>query len=152
MKFSNLLLSVCAVVLIMSSCGGGESTGSTKKFAPKDRTTSSMTDDERRQAIASKKAELTVDPLEMMTSNDVKLTVMPPYPSGDITEKISEQIGVRMLSMIAKNGIGGLNTSPGFCLTAKISERASVATFIASTLRCCLITARPTLHSILPRS
>ncbi|MDE6311255.1 MAG: hypothetical protein K2L96_05500 [Muribaculaceae bacterium] len=121
MKVFRFLLTVCASVLILSSCGGSES-NSGKKFAPKDRTSSSMTDDERQQAIAAKKAAMNVDPLQMMNSNDVKLTVMPPYHTGDITEKLSEQIGVRMLEMIARNGIGGLNTTPDFCLTAKITE------------------------------
>ncbi len=121
MKFNTLIITALAGAIMFSSCGGSES-GSSKKFAPQDRTTSTMSDSERREAIAAKKAELTIDPMQMMNSNDVKLSVMPPYPAGDITEKLSEQIGVRMLSMIARNGIGGLNTVPGFALTAKISE------------------------------
>lgn len=110
-----MLLSLCVV-----SCGGGQNSG--KKFNPQDRTTSTMSETERKQAIAKKRAELSVDPYEMMTSNGVKLSVMPPYPAGDIDEKTSEKIAVRMLQMIAQNGIGGLNTVPGFALTATLTD------------------------------
>jgi hypothetical protein len=87
-----------------------------------------MSDSQRQKAIAAKKSQLTLDPVTMMTSNDVKLSVLPPYPAGDITEELSERIGVRMLSIIANNGIGGLNTVPGFALAAKISAGQKSAT------------------------
>lgn len=120
MKLKNILVATAALTLILSSCGGGDQAG--KKFNPEDRSTSKMSEDERAAALAKKKGELTVDPYTMMTSNDVKLSVMPPVPQGDLNEALSEKIAVKMLQMIAQNGIGGLNTVPGFAMTATLTE------------------------------
>jgi hypothetical protein len=122
MKRRPLILAFAALC-VLSGCSGDS-----KKYEPKDRTTSTMSDSQRQKAIAAKKSQLTLDPVTMMTSNDVKLSVLPPYPAGDITEELSERIGVRMLSIIANNGIGGLNTVPGFALAAKISAGRKSAT------------------------
>ena len=118
----NIVIAGAITLLALSTiaCGGGQSNG--KKFNPQDRTTSTMSETERKQAIAKKKAELSVDFHEMMASCDVKLSVMPPYPTGDLTEALSEKIAVKMLQMIAQNGIGGLNTVPGFALTATLTN------------------------------
>lgn len=101
----------------LASCGGNG-----KKFEPKDRTTSTMSDSEREKAINAKKSALAVDPYQMMNSNDVKLSIMPPSPEGDLNEELSEKIAVKMLQMISQNGIGGLNTVPGFALTATLTN------------------------------
>lgn len=122
---TNIILSVTlAACLSMASCGGGgegSQTGQGKKFAPKERE-SSMTDSERKDAIAAKKESLKVDVNSLMNSNGVKLSVLPPTPSGDITEAVSEKIGGKMLGIIASNGIGGVNNVPGFALAASVSE------------------------------
>lgn len=120
MRFSKYIF-IGAICALLISCGGSNSEKGSKKFAPQDRTTSTMSDEERAAAIAKKKAELTVDPYTMMTSNDVKLSIMPPVPTGDLNEALSEKIAVKMLQMIAQNGIGGLNTVPGFALTATLT-------------------------------
>ncbi len=121
----NKILAIAVSAVLMAgaaACGGGESNnGSAKKFAPQDRTSSTMSDSERQAAIAKKKSELSIDPYAMMTSNDVKLSVLPPAPAGDITEDLSERIAVKMLQLISANGIGGLNTVPGFALGASIT-------------------------------
>lgn len=115
------LIAIClAGGLVLSSCGGSTESGA-KKFAPQDRTTSTLSDDEREAAIKAKKAELSVDVYAMMNGNDVKLSVLPPAPAGDITEDLSERIAVKMLQAIAANGIGGVNTVPGFALAASIA-------------------------------
>lgn len=113
-----IILALFVVALVFGACSGDSSR---KKFAPQDRTTT-MSDAQRQEAIAAKKSELNIDPLVMMTTNDVKLTVLPPVASGDITEELSGYIGVKMLGIIAANGIGGLNSVPGFALAATIHQ------------------------------
>lgn len=130
-KIIKTALSLFVGALALTSCGGDG--GASKKFAPKDRTTSTMTDSERQAAIAAKKASLTIDPAAMMASNDVKMSIMPPFPEGDLNEQLSERIGVKMLEMISQNGIGGLNTVPGFALTAKITPGEKTTTGTAPT-------------------
>ena len=114
---------MCAVALVFGACGNS----SKKKFSPEE-PSSTMNDAQRREAIEAKRAELSIDPVALMTSNDVKLSVLPPVASGDITEELSEFIGVKMLEIIAANGIGGLNNVPGFALAAKIHQNEKKAT------------------------
>lgn len=119
MKLKYLFVAAIFVV----SCGGNNSGNkSAKTFAPKDRTTVEMSEAERRNAIEAKKAANGVDMNIALKSNDVKLSVMPPLPKGDITEAISERIAVKMLHLTTSNGIGGLNNVPGFALCASIQE------------------------------
>ena len=112
------------------SCGGGNNSNKTAqaeqigqgvKFAPRERN-SSMSDAERQAAIAARKSNLNVDIQSLMSSGGVKLSVLPPTPAAEITEELSEQIGVKMLSIIAANGIGGVNNVPGFALGAAMTE------------------------------
>ena len=107
--------------LILVSCGGNNNSNQ-KSFNPKDRTTVEMSESERRAAIDAKKAESGVDLNVALASNDVKLSVMPPFPKGDITEAISERIAVKLLHITTANGIGGLNNVPGFALCASMEE------------------------------
>lgn len=122
-------ITLLAIAATLTGCGGGNTDGG-KKFQPKDRTTSTLSDSERQAAIAAKKAALAIDPVAMMTTNDVKMSVLPPTPEGDLNEALSEKIAVKMLQMIAQNGIGGLNTVPGFALTATLTngEKSTTST------------------------
>lgn len=113
------LIAIGLFGLMAVSCGGRQGNG--VKFNPNARD-SSMTDEGRKAAIAEKKKSLNPDISSMMNSNGVKLTMLPPSPSGDITEEISERIGAKMLGLIAANGIGGVNNVPDFALAATISE------------------------------
>lgn len=120
------IFAVTLVGITIASCGGNgnsqhaDNSGGVK-FVPKDKE-SKMTDEERKAAIAERKASLQVNLESMMNSNGVKLTVLPPSPHGEITEAVSEQIGAKMLSIIAANGIGGVNNVPDFALAATMSE------------------------------
>lgn len=118
MKKGLILSTVLLLGLTMVSCGNS---GKGTKFNPQEKE-SSMSADERKAAIEAKKQSLNVDVSSMMNANGVKLSVLPPAPSGDITEAISEKIGVKMLGLIAANGIGGVNNVPGFALGASVSE------------------------------
>lgn len=124
MKISRILL-YGLFAFTLTACGGdnknSESSQTGTKFAPKEKT-STMTVEERKAAIAERKSSLTVDISSLMNSKGVKLTVLPPAPNGDITDAISEQIGAKMLSIIAVNGIGGVNNVPDFALAATMSE------------------------------
>ena len=120
------IFAIALVGITMVSCGGSgnsqqEETSGSLKFAPKERE-SKLTDEERKSAIAERKAALQVNIESMMNAPGVKLTVLPPSPNGEITEAISEQIGAKMLSIIAANGIGGVNNVPDFALAATMSE------------------------------
>lgn len=118
-----ILFAIIAIVVVMAACDNT----SGKKYNP-ERRESSMSDSLRKEAIEAQKAALNIDPAAMMDTRNVKLSVLPPAATGDITEDMSEHIGVRMLEMIAANGIGGLNTVPGFALTAKIQSGEKKAT------------------------
>lgn len=120
------IFAIGLVGIAMASCGGNGNSQQSEvsggvKFAPKEKE-SKMTDEERKAAIAERKAALQVNLESMMNSNGVKLTVLPPSPNGEITEAVSEQIGAKMLSIIAANGIGGVNNVPDFALAATMSE------------------------------
>ena len=125
MKIKKIFALVLFCVAMISCGNNGNSQQSENsggvKFAPKERETK-LTDEERKAAIAERKEALHVNLESMMNSNGVKLTVLPPTPNGEITEAISEQIGAKMLSIIAANGIGGVNNVPDFALAATISE------------------------------
>ena len=119
MRLKSLII---IATLALVSCGGNNNKSNQQSFAPKDRTTVDMSESERRNAIEAKKAEKGVDLGVALASSDVKLSVMPPYPKGDITEAISERIAVKLLHLTTANGIGGLNNVPGFALCASMDE------------------------------
>ena len=126
------IFTIGLVGIAMISCGGNGNSQQSEisggvKFSPKEKE-SKLTDEERKAAIAERKASLQVNIESMMNSTGVKMTVLPPSPSGDITEAISEQIGAKMLSIIAANGIGGVNNVPDFALAATMSETGKQTT------------------------
>ena len=132
MKKLAIICIALSVAAVAGSCGGNNTNnGQTgTKFAPRERT-SSMTDAERQTAIAAKKASLQVNIQSLMNSSDVKLSVLPPVPAGEITEALSEKIGVKMLEIIAANGIGGVNNVPDFALAASMQESGRQTTSTA---------------------
>lgn len=129
MKRLAIICVTLSAMLAAVSCGGNSNKNSNNsaqteqgvKFAPRERT-SSMSAAERQAAIAAKKASLQVNVQSLMNSAGVKLSVLPPVPAGEITEAISEKIGVKMLGIIAANGVGGVNNVPGFAMGAAMTE------------------------------
>lgn len=115
MKY-NIAALLSVLMFLVAGCGG-----SGTKFAPKERKTA-MTETEREAAIAAKKASFDLNVDSMLNSNGVKLSVLPPAPNGEITASLSERIGIKMLGVIAANGIGGVNDVPGFVLAAYLQE------------------------------
>lgn len=115
MKNSRIILAGIGIIaVLMTACGGG------KKFRPEEKR-SVLSPEERERAIAEMRSSLAVDPFEMMERDGVKISVLPPEPSDNLSESQSEEIAVRMLQVISHNGIGGINNSPGFVMTGTLT-------------------------------
>lgn len=109
------------------SCGGGKG----KKFNPQGRELAFASDDERQLAIKEKRAELDSLQLDVETlvfENNIKLTVLPPAPNGDITLATSKAMTAKMMQLTAQNGIGGYGNSPAFCLVSLFTPTGRAVT------------------------
>ncbi len=127
-------IAVLAAMFVLAACGNGGNTNTNtaeqnngKKFAPKERT-SSMTAEQREAAIAQKKAELNVDPVALLDSRNLRISILQPLINGDITESVADRISMKMLEIAAQNGISGLGTNPSIMLGAEINQTGRTAT------------------------
>lgn len=127
-------IAVLAAMFVMVACGNGGNTNNNTaeqntgtKFAPQERT-SSMTAEQRETAIAQKKAELDVDPIALLDSRNLKISILQPLINGDITENVADHISMKMLEIAAQNGISGLGTNPSIVLGAEINQTGRAAT------------------------
>ena len=112
---------------ITTSCGGNFS-GGKHHFAPKERV-SSMTNEEREQAIANKKAEMAVLNYDTLFNNDgIKFCIVQPHLQGDITQDISDRVAVRLLEIACQNGISGMGTNPYFVFGTEIAQTGRATT------------------------
>jgi len=128
MKRINYIIGVTLLAMTIVSCGGQQKQGT--KFQPKERE-SSLTDSERKAAIAQKRAELlgglNLDTL--LYSHGIKLSIVQPKIQGeDITQDIADRISMKMLQMACQNGISGMGTNPGFVLGTEIAQTGRAAT------------------------
>lgn len=127
MKHINNIIGIVLMAITIMSCGGQKKQST---FAPKERE-SSLTDSERKAAIAQKKAEL-LDGLNLDTllySHGVKFSIVQPKVQGeDITQDISDRIVMKMLQMACQNGISGLGTNPTFVFGTEIAQTGHAAT------------------------
>ena len=125
MKHFNII-GVIMMALVIASCGGNKSG---KTFAPEERQ-SSMTDSERKAAVAQKIAEL--DGLNMDTllfGHNVKIGIVQPKVQGeDITQDIADRISMKMMQMASQNGISGIGAASGFVLGTEIAQTGRAAT------------------------
>ena len=122
------IIGVALMAVAIMSCGGQQKQGT--KFAPKERT-SSLTDSERKAAIAQKKAELlgglNLDTL--LYSHGVKFSIVQPKVQGeDITQDIADRLVMKMLQMACQNGISGMGTNPSFVFGTEIAQTGRAAT------------------------
>lgn len=127
-------IAVLAAMFVMVACGNGGNTNNNTaeqntgtKFAPQERT-SSMTAEQRETAIAQKKAELDVDPIALLDSRNLKISILQPLINGDITENVADHISMKMLEIAAQNGISGLGANPSIVLGAEINQTGRAAT------------------------
>lgn len=128
MKCVYYIVSILMLTIAITSCSGQQKQG--KKFAPKERE-SSLSDSERQAAIAQKKAELDSLNLDIQTlvfENNIKLTVLPPAATGDITEETSALMAGKMMQITAQNGVGGYGNSPAFALAVVMAPTGRTAT------------------------
>lgn len=115
------VLIVLAVSGTIVACTDGN-----KRFDPQDRTTVNMSPEAKDLALNNlKQSGAFID--SMLYTNNVKMSVLPPA-SDILSSQQIENIGVRMIQMLANNGIGGLNNVPGFVLTATLSPNSSKTT------------------------
>lgn len=104
------------IVMFFVACNNGKQS---TKFAPNEREQVFASDAERQAAIDNKRAELDSLNLDINTlvfENNIKLTVLPPAVTGDITEEASSLMAGKMMQIVAKNGMGGYGNSPVFAL------------------------------------
>lgn len=133
MKTQVLIIMTAALCLL--SCGNNQNSSqsnsgsSVVKFAPKERT-SSLTDAERQAAIAQKQQETEVNIETLISPHSLRLTVLPPAITDDITDAVCEQIIMQLLRITSANGISGVNgSSPiAFALAMNPVERRVTGT------------------------
>lgn len=122
-KSNAIFIIISCLYMAVVSCGDKAKTG----FNPEDRTTIRMTPEEKEAKLRKQRqTESLVD--SMLYTSNVKMSVLPPAVSASLNQSQVEAIGIKMLQMLANNGIGGLNNVPGFALTAKITPVDTKAT------------------------
>lgn len=124
------IIGIALMAVAIMSCGGQQQQKQGTKFAPKERT-SSLSDSERKAAIAQKKAELlgglNLDTL--LYSHGVKFSIVQPKLQGeDITQDIADRLVMKMLQMACQNGISGMGTNPSFVFGTEIAQTGRAAT------------------------
>lgn len=121
MKYTYLYIIATAIAL--SSCGGNsgneKSTGT--KFAPKERT-SSLSDEEREEAIAQKHNELAqeINIDSILSNHGVAFSVLPPAVDKNIPQAASDKLGTKMIQIASQNGIGGLCKNPVLAMVSRV--------------------------------
>lgn len=124
-----LYIGAITLFMVLSSCNGNNKEASNgKKFNPTERQ-SQLTDEERAEAIAAKRASLQLNLDTLLYSNGVKFSVMRPKAQGnDITEDVTERIAIKLLEIACQNGISGIGENPGFVFGTEIAQTGRAAT------------------------
>ena len=130
---TKLLLPVLALLAL--SCGSGQVENTSQenkttsknnvKFSPKQKT-SSLSDSERKAAIAEKRstlAEVNVDSL--IKSTGVKFSILPPAVSEELPLNASDKLCNRMILFASQNGVSGLCTNPVLAMVARVVRTES---------------------------
>lgn len=119
-------IGIALMAVAIMSCGGQQKQGT--KFASGEKQ-SSMTDEERQEAINQQRVQQHINLDTMLFSHAVKFSILEPVVQGeDITPDISHRIAVKMLEIASLNGISGLGTAPGFVLGTEIQQTGRAAT------------------------
>lgn len=125
MKFTYILATLLATAIITSCGSDGGQKGT--KFAPAEKQ-SSMTETERADAIAQKRAALNVNIDSVLNLTGVKFSVMPPATGNGISQAASERLATRIINISARNGIGGLAVNPVLGVVSKADRVESSVT------------------------
>ena len=124
MKHIIYILGIVTMLVGLVSCGNQDGG---KKFNPTERQ-SSLTDAERSEAIAAKRAALQLNIDTLLYSHGVKFSVIRPKAQGeDITDGVADRISTRLLEIACQNGISGAGISP-FVLGVEIAQTGRAAT------------------------
>jgi hypothetical protein len=112
------VLAITALLCVGSCTNGSKGT----KFAAEEKE-STMSDAERAAAIAAKRASLAGVDTTVLTGNGIKLTILTPEADAEnyVTEKMSSDLAIKLLSIASKNGISGMGGDPAFVLAAGIT-------------------------------
>jgi len=124
MKHLIICIAFIALCFTFSACKNGSNTSQQeagKRFAPKERT-SSMTTQDRENAIAQKRSEQVVVFETLVNSHGVRLSILQPIVSGDITQSVSDRLSMRMLEIASQNGISGMGGNPNFVLGVEVNQ------------------------------
>jgi hypothetical protein len=124
-KVRNIALCILSVLFLSCNNNGG------KKFNPQGREQVFTSDADRQEAIAKKRAELdslNIDTEKLVFENNIKLTVLPPAPNGDLTLSASKAMAAKMLQITAQNGVGGYGNSPAFAFAAAFTPTGRATT------------------------
>lgn len=112
------LIVVAFLSLVLVSCGNNTKQSQGTTFAPQERT-SSLSEAEREQALAEKRAIVDVETL--VSPHSVRMTILPPALTEDITESVCESIIMQMLRIASANGIAGINGSSPIAFAASLN-------------------------------
>lgn len=124
-RIKNLALFFMSALLLSCNKSGG------KKFNPQGRDQVFTSDEDRQKAIAKKRAELdslNIDTERLVFDNNIKLTVLPPAPNGDLTLSASKAMAAKMLQITSQNGVGGYGNSPAFAFAAAFTPTGRATT------------------------
>jgi hypothetical protein len=124
-SYRNILFGA-ALMTVLAACQDKQQG---TKFQPAEKE-STMTAEERSQAIARAKAAAGVDVQQLLDMHGVKVSVVAPKTVGDLTPQQADLLATRLLHVCAANGISGLGTSPVFALGATVipGERKATGT------------------------
>ncbi len=127
MKRISYIIIVLFVMVAIVACNGNTNKSERKKFNPTERT-SSLTDEEREEALAKKRASLSINLDTLLYGHGVKFGVLRPQLLGeDITEDIADRIAIKLLEIASQNGISGAGNY-GIVFGTEIAQTGRAAT------------------------
>lgn len=106
--------------MMLTACGGN---GDKKKgFNPQDRTSTSMSIEDRDAAIEAKRnslaQEINID--SILSNHGVTFSVLPPAINTNLPQAASDKLGTRMIQIATQNGIGGLCKNPVLAMVSRV--------------------------------
>ncbi len=131
MKVNRIFLAFVLPCLILCACNKPQQG---KIYQPRQKQ-STITDEQRKAAIAQKKAEMKGLLDSASYQNAVKLTIWVPKVTETFPQGAAETLAARMLQITSQNGIAGYGGNPSFVLAAEVTpfEQGVTATAPAKT-------------------
>lgn len=88
-----------------------------------------MSVEEREDALAEQRSKYGNGLVDFVLNTPaVKLTLMPPKPEGEISQKVSDLVLMKMLPILSQNGISGISGNPIFALCVTMAKKDSKLT------------------------